>query len=185
MNSYISPLADCASSRTQPLPTLTMTATTSPMKKTLPQTCQMAMKTEDSLVFSWEGRHIPIHFVLDICFRHFISHLWFSFWDLHPFEVHTLSLQSISLYSSKHFHGATFLLCVIPSQMPWSRGFVTMMNHSEPFLFHFKFYVLPQFMMILSSHSYDFSAYNVTFGLAIYFNTVQLYIIWRQREPHG
>ena len=40
---------------------------TSLMKKILLWTCQMAAKTEDSLVFSWEGRHIP--FIL-FYFRH-------------------------------------------------------------------------------------------------------------------
>ena len=43
---------NCTNLRTPPLLT--------PTKKILPRTHQLATKTEDSLVFSWEGRHIPL-----------------------------------------------------------------------------------------------------------------------------
>ena len=49
--------------KTPPLLTPTTIATILPTKKILLQTCQMVMKTEDSLIFSWEGRHIPFSFI--------------------------------------------------------------------------------------------------------------------------
>ena len=131
------------SSRTCLLPTPTMIAMTLPIKKILLWTCQMATKTEDSLVFSWEGRHIPFSFrflfwtfLLDIYF-HFRD--WFSKFHFRLgrllicsqftcqvrrcFKFTLWRLWATSLYLQKCFQGATFLLRAIPSQMPWSRGF--------------------------------------------------------------
>ena len=55
-------------------------AMTLAMKKILLWTRQMATKTEDNLVFSWEGRDIPFHFtfILDI----YLGCFFFSFLQL-------------------------------------------------------------------------------------------------------
>ena len=145
------------SSKTPPLLTPTTIATISPMKKILLQTHQMATKTEDSLVFSWEGRDIyhfsfhiySGHFLLDVLFFSFsrlifrvllLSWSFIYMFALYipgslPFSSYFDAFGQFSLYSQKRFHGTTFSLCAIPSQMPRSQRFLAMMNCSEPFLF--------------------------------------------------
>ena len=142
-------------------------------KNMLLRTHQMTVKTEDSLVFSWEGRDI-YHFLFRIYFRHFLlnvllsillSFLRFIFqvslssWSfIYMFAIYIPSLPpfcsyfdasgQFSLYSQKHFHGATFSLHAIPSQMPQSQRFLAMMNCSEPFLF--QFVIQSTFTVVLS-----------------------------------
>ena len=129
--------------RTQLLLTPTTMAMTSPTKKILLRTCQMAMKTEDSLVFSWEGRHIPfcftfisdIHlgcliFIFAIDFPRFTSILvvYLYVHDLHS-EFASVSCVHFDAFGQFPFirkntsMAQPFFLCAIPSQMPQSRGF--------------------------------------------------------------
>ena len=148
------------------------------------------MKTEDSLVFSWEGRHIPFilflfwTFILDVFIFHFLQFILqvsVPFWMfIYMFVIYIQSFTSVSnshfmplfIFLQKHFHGATFSLCMIPSQMPQSRGFLAMMNHSEPFLFYFYFVMFwPNFIMtlpfILSCTYWFFNPHNP--GATLYF----------------
>ena len=100
-NIIIPPLANCASLKIQLLLTL--------MKKILHWTHQMVMKTEDSLVFSWEGRHIPFvlflcwTFMLDVYFHflQFIFQVSLPSWTfIYMFVIYIPSFNSIS---SSHF----------------------------------------------------------------------------------
>ena len=141
----------------------------------------MAMKTEDSLVFSWEGRHIPFLFSLSfrtISLGRLFSFLRFDFlwvslssWlfiyifvihipSLPPFCSHFDAFRQFSLYSQKCFHGTTFSLHVIPSQMPWSQRFLAMMNHSEPFLFILILWFAPMFCAFPLSICYSVCFYR-------------------------
>ena len=109
-------------SRTPPLPTL--------MKKILPWTRQMVMKTEDSLVFSWERRHIPL--VLFSLFWTLILNIYFSFsqfifqvllssWTfIYMFTIYILSFTSVS--SSHLMSSVNFPL--FAKMLPWHNIFV-------------------------------------------------------------
>ena len=144
------------SSRTQPLPTPMM-------KKMLPRTRQTVTKTEDSLVFSWEGRHIPFisplfwTFILDVLFSfsrliflvfasvlNVISHVRILHSEFHccfnfaPYVFGQFPFIRRNTSMAQHFRFARYLC-----KMPRSRGFMAMMNHSEPFLFLFDCYVSP------------------------------------------
>ena len=68
-----------------------------------------------------------------------------------PSCLHFDAFGQFSFYSQKHFHGATFLLHAIPSQMPRSQRFLAMMNHSEPFLFFY--FILCFALMYCDRHS--------------------------------
>ena len=139
--------------KTRPLPTLTTIATTSPIKKILLWTFQMAMKTEDSLVFSWEGRHTPFSFCF--LFQTFLLDVYFHLFDFPSFTfilviylyVHNLHSEFTSVSSSHSMPSVNF-----PSftkTLPWrdifascdtianamKQRFLAMMNCSEPFLF--------------------------------------------------
>ena len=125
--------------------------TTLPTKKILPWTCRMVTKTEDSLVFSWEGRHIP--FVL-LLFWTFILDISFHFCDLHSeFYIHfkfTLyPFSQFPLFLQKCFHGITiFALCDTFTNATKQRFY----GYDEslwafPLFF---FCVLPQFIMTWS-----------------------------------
>ena len=147
------------SSKTPPLPTPMTIATISPMKKILLQTHQMATKTEDSLVFSWEGRdiyHFPLFlfhlFILDIplgclfSFSQLIFQVSLSSWSfIYMFAIYIPSLPP--------FHVCTLIpldnFPLFAKMLPWcdifalhdtfanatQQRFLAMMNRSEPFLF--------------------------------------------------
>ena len=148
------------SSRTSPLPTPTTIATTSLTKKILLRTCQVATKTEDSLVFSWEGRHLP--FLFHFLFQTFLLDIYFHFLRL-IFQVSLSSWSFIYMFaiyipSSPLFQVYTLMpsgnFPLFAKTLPrcdvfalhdtftnaTKQRFLAMMNRSEPFLFHFVFY---------------------------------------------
>ena len=141
-----------------------MMVMTSPMKKILLWTHQMATRTEDSLVFSWEGRHVPFHFafILDIYLGHLIFIFaidFLSFASILVVYLYVCDLHSeFTSISCLHFMpSVNFLL--FAKILLWrdifalrniftnamKQRFLAIMNHSEPFLFHFDLYVSPRF----------------------------------------
>ena len=154
-----------------------MIATTLPTKKMLLRTRLMVTKTEDSLVLVGRGETYTIfrfvsHLFQTFSFGRFIFYFrdWFSEFRFHlgrlficsrfTFQFHRRLIFALwclwanSAYLQKHFHGVTFSLCAISSQMPWSQRFLAMMNRSEPFLFLLTLWFAPMFCAFPFSFSF-------------------------------
>ena len=121
----IPPLDKLMDISSHPLLTPTTIVTTSPTKKILPQTHQVATKTEDSLVFSWKGRHIPFSF--HFYFGHFSWMFIFIFRDWYSeFHFHLVCLFTCSWFTfqvSLPFQVHTFMPSVnfplFAERLPW------------------------------------------------------------------